>query len=211
MSVANPVSVVLGAGASRAVSYADRCFPSPLDRDFFDLLQRFRPRYRNKAFQRKVEEAGNFIVEKALMFDDGRLVDSMERIFYTLHQNAVLHHKLFPQEFTSNPDDDLQTKFTIATQALLRSAHGTRACRHHVKLFRPLRGADAILTFNYDLVAERALRSLYERKAEFGVWLYGVGPRQDDMPTLHKLHGSVNWEVGENKEIQPRQKSWSDF
>jgi len=35
------IAVVLGAGASRGVSYAETCdIQSPLDTDFFDLLQR---------------------------------------------------------------------------------------------------------------------------------------------------------------------------
>ena len=40
-----PYAVVLGAGASRSVSYAhEREQPSPLDSDFFDLLNRLEPR-----------------------------------------------------------------------------------------------------------------------------------------------------------------------
>jgi CHASE2 domain-containing sensor protein len=39
------IALVLGAGASRAVSYAHLGqVPSPLDSDFFDLLQRLNPR-----------------------------------------------------------------------------------------------------------------------------------------------------------------------
>jgi hypothetical protein len=39
-----PRAVVLGAGASRSVSYAhEREQPSPLDSDFFDLLNRLEP------------------------------------------------------------------------------------------------------------------------------------------------------------------------
>lgn len=39
------IALILGAGASRGVSYArDREVLSPLDRDFFDLLQRLDPK-----------------------------------------------------------------------------------------------------------------------------------------------------------------------
>jgi hypothetical protein len=44
------VTFVLGAGASRAVSYARTTdVPSPLDRDFFDLLQRLKAREKDEA------------------------------------------------------------------------------------------------------------------------------------------------------------------
>ena len=44
------VTLVLGAGASRGVSYAHQGrIPSPLDGDFFDLLQRLEPSGRDEA------------------------------------------------------------------------------------------------------------------------------------------------------------------
>jgi len=66
------------------------------------------------------------------------LFDSMERLFYTLHQNAVLHHQLFPEDWDPdiNPDHELRQYFTVAIQGLLRAAHGKRTCQHHTRLFK---------------------------------------------------------------------------
>jgi hypothetical protein len=94
------VAVVLGAGASRGVSYArQRDIPSPLDRDFFDLLQRFDP-----------DEKDEECVERTLRWAQ-QLPDeywrSMERSFYTLHLKAYLLRKLnkLPQDKTGAKDD----------------------------------------------------------------------------------------------------------
>ena len=45
------ISIILGAGASRGVSYSrESDMPSPLDRDFFDLLQRLEPQKKDTPF-----------------------------------------------------------------------------------------------------------------------------------------------------------------
>ena len=205
-----PVSLILGAGASRAVHYGAPSFPSPLDNDFFELLQRLKISYKSKTLENKVKQAREFVIRKGLKLENGRLIYSMEELFYRLHQKALLHHQLFPQEVRSkNPDEELREKFTTAIQGLLRAAHGAKTCRNHARLFRQLRGPHSILTFNYDLVAERAFRNIFEREKEFGVWLYGLGDNSHNLPTIHKLHGSINWEVGDK--IRPRQERWSDF
>jgi hypothetical protein len=78
-----PYAVVLGAGASRSVSYAhDREQPSPLDSDFFDLLIRLEPTNHDTS-------AVEFVRKQigALPLHDRR---SMERSFYTIHLRAFM-------------------------------------------------------------------------------------------------------------------------
>ena len=70
----NPLSVILGAGASRSVHYRKGRLPSPLDKDFFELLQRLRPSYKGKRLQREVEEARDYVVKKSLALEHGRFV-----------------------------------------------------------------------------------------------------------------------------------------
>lgn len=204
-----PKTIILGAGASRGVSYAQGMKTlSPLDTDFFDLLQRLETKDKQDA------KAITFVVQQALEAPGDQLWTSMERLFYTRHLNAVMRHKLILANDSPDPAKELLRNFARAIQALLRAAHGKEVCFHHDRVFQRLAGQDAILTFNYDLVAERALRK-HLGIPEFGPWLYGfeVSPdRTVDVPLLHKLHGSVNWRsTTKGRFPEVRQKSWADF
>jgi hypothetical protein len=162
-------ALILGAGASRSVSYAHLGeYPSPLDSDFFDLLQRLRPRKRDR-------HAVSFVLkESAALTSDLRR--SMERAFYTLHLRAYLAEKL-EADLDGVPSDEMVVEaFARSVQALLREAHGTNVCDRHVKLLRRFGPDDVVISFNYDLVPERALRSLVQNKkrhSAFGSCLYG--------------------------------------
>jgi len=104
--------------------------------------------------------------------------------------------------------------FTRAIDALLRVAHGKKSCDHHIKLLRKMTGSDGVLTFNYDLVAERAIKRL-SSLPPFGDWVYGFSERPKkvgQVPTIYKLHGSVNWVYDEDTgRFAVRQKSWRAF
>src|SRR6266404_4181328 len=83
------MSVVLGAGASRDVSYAyqqDVQTPSPLDSDFFDILQRITPR---DADRKAVAVCLSWV--RSLPYECWR---SFERAFYTLHLKALMGSRL---------------------------------------------------------------------------------------------------------------------
>jgi hypothetical protein len=201
-------TVILGAGASRGVSYADEMpVPSFLDRDFFELLQRL------EVTERHQKLSIRYVINRALK-RPGELWNSMERLFYTLHIETTLHNTLLPGRATSTKEKELRDHFTRATQALLRAAHAKRTCDYHAKLFEHLTATDMIMTFNYDLVPERALRSLHGRACTFGPWLYGFEDRPvgaDSVPPLYKLHGSVNWQALEHHGFKVRQTSWAEF
>src|SRR5260221_687753 len=105
-------TVVLGAGASRSVSYAHRGgYPSPLDSDFFDLLQRLRPTHDDK-------EAVASILQRvsSLPHECWR---SMERAFYTLHLRAYMAEKLAGR-VQGPSDNQIVAEFARCVQALLR-------------------------------------------------------------------------------------------
>jgi hypothetical protein len=200
--------LVLGAGASRSVSYsAEARYRSPLNTDFLDLLQQRLAGAREKEIKDAITSVLNRLW--GMSFDYWR---SMERAFYTLHLRAYLADKL-----GSKLEHDSSTKviddFAISIQALLRLAHQYGECEYHQRLFAPLGYGDAIITFNYDLVAERALRRRFEeQRVDFGAWLYGFKLRLGHMygPILLKLHGSSNWKLTESVPT-PYQNSWKDF
>jgi len=198
------VTFVLGAGASRAVSYARATdMLSPLDRDFFDLLQRLRP-------QEKDEPAVGWVVERmsTLPFEYRR---SLEKAFYTLHLRSYLQRKLAGADETE--EEAVVGNFARAIVALLRKAHGTRTCENHKYVLQGLGSADTVISFNYDLVVERALREHAQKKGiAFSPAMYALG---EDAPVQHfpkilKLHGSVNWELN-GKELRVRTGASDDF
>jgi hypothetical protein len=140
--------VVLGAGASRGVSYwREMPIRSPLDRDYFDLLQRFDPISKNAATIKRVVAWA-----QKLPFEYWR---SMEQSFYTLQSRSHVASKLGVTG-TYPTDGNIVTSFVNATGALLRAAHGKESCDFHRKLAENMTESDSIMTFNYDLVMERA-------------------------------------------------------
>lgn len=200
-------TLLLGAGASRGVSYAGhRKIKSPLDRDFFEWLKRFDPADDDK-------EAVRYVINKVLEFKGPRLWDSLEKAFYTLHIRAQMDALILTDVVLGDEQlDVLLQNFTRSINALLRAAHGQQSCEYHVTLFRKMSSQDAILTFNYDLVPERSIMKL--NPPPFGPWLYGFARRPKSagkIPQLTKLHGSVNWRTGQNGSPTVNQTSWGDF
>jgi SIR2-like domain len=196
---------VLGAGASRSVSYAGTTdVLSPLDRDFFDLLQRLEPKEKDEA-------AVGWVVERMsnLPFDYRR---SLERTFYTLHMRSYLRRKLSGAD--RSEEEEVVGHFARAFVALLRKAHGLHTCDYHKNLLAGLARSDAIISFNYDLVVERALRADAEvREVAFSPLTYRL--RRDDrpvptLPKVLKLHGSVNWDLN-GEQFRVRTTTWDDF
>ncbi len=201
-------TVVLGAGASRGVSYCgDSGCLSPLDADFFQILAQQNPN--DEQLRRSVRA----VLDECYSYPfQERLWDSMEKAFYTMHLNRVIGFEIFRQ------DDVLEIfleNFARCVEYLLRQAHGRRVCDNHKRLFKPMSSLDAIISFNYDLVAERALGAIHGNRVEFGAWLYGGSlcrsPRQaESVPCLYKLHGSSNWKI-HGGEFSVRQRCWNDF
>lgn len=200
------VTIVLGAGASRGVSYAHRGeMPSPLDYDFFDLLQRLTKPLKNdiEARARVLEAVGTL---------PPAYRRSMEKSFYTLQLRAFLLEKLAGKPRT---DIEVIRHFARCILALLRKAHGKNECSHHRSILGGLHRPDTVISFNYDLVPERALiETAEERKIAFGNWIYGVDPlpADYDFPLILKLHGSANWKVaGDNEFRGTVTKDWKAF
>jgi hypothetical protein len=204
------ISLVLGAGASRGVSYADAGdILSPLDADFFDLLQRAATGTADSD-----EKAVAHVIAQVqkLPYDYWR---SMERAFYTLHLRAYMAAKLTADN--GHPDERVIKEFAQCVQVLLRKAHGKHTCTNHQQFLQVLHETDTVISFNYDLVPERALKPIAEeRMVPFGRWLYGLSAntRGLDLPVMLKLHGSSNWKLtkGRTSEvIEVRTKTWEQL
>lgn len=126
----------------------------------------------------------------------------MERAFYTLHLHAYLNFKLTGKE--EHRDEEVIKEFARCVQVLLRKAHGKRTCEFHKRLLAPMQEADTILSFNYDLVPERAIKPIAEgRKVPFSPWIYGLDTNHQraNLPLILKLHGSSNWKLARSGSI----------
>jgi hypothetical protein len=199
------LTLILGAGASRGVSYANPGeFPSPLDGDFFDLLQRLKPPSEDRA-------AVDFILEEVSVLP-AEFRRSMERSFYTLHLRAYLRRKF--SDCDKSEEEKLVGCFAHATEALLRESHGKQICEHHKKIIAKLGEHDAVISFNYDLVIDRALRPVAEaKKVPFGgqIYRFAGSPAHDlPIPRLFKLHGSSHWRLREET-LSMTIAKWEDF
>lgn len=137
---------------------------------------------------------------------------SFERSFYTLQLRAYINDKLSGDQ-RGQSDETIIKDFARCVQSLLRKAHGKRVCEHHQKFLSPLEGSDTIISFNYDLVVERALRPTAEvRKVSFSPGIYGLGAARDtDLPRILKVHGSSNWKIAKSTKFESRTQSWEDF
>jgi hypothetical protein len=203
-----PITIVLGAGASRSVSYAHLGeAPSHLDSDFFDLLQRI-------PHKPKDDDA---IIRVLKMAKELPAIfwRSMEKSFYTLHLRAYLKDILFAEN--QSIEKQIISDFAQAIEALLRKAHGISVCAHHAQLFEQLGITDAIVSFNYDLVVERAIgKQAMAKGIGFGDWVYGLSgrPAPYSCPVILKMHGSSNWQLTKVKNGWVPiffHDHWSDF
>lgn len=211
--------MVLGAGASRSVSYASKMnILSALDADFFELLQRLR----SSASPKDVDHI-EFVIKQGLSDSSERLWQSFERLFYTVWYRAQIRQWLFSNDGLPHPQV-VEEHFARSIQALLRAAHGREVCSRHAHLLKLLRGRDTIISFNYDLVPERSMAERFLQKP-YGAWLYGLAGARPaggaGVPKLLKLHGSVNWKWADASNIESseriggevtlRQNTWNDF
>jgi SIR2-like domain len=87
-------------------------------------------------------------------------------------------------------------------------------CQNHQYLLAGLDRNDAVISFNYDLVVERALRpDAATRGVEFSPVIYRLQESDKsvaDFPKVLKLHGSVNWDLNADQ-FRVRTTSWEDL
>lgn len=204
MVSADRTLLVLGGGASRAVSYnREGLIPSPLDGDFRDLLSRLH-KTPGGSLDNDIQKVIRLISSLPL-----HLAKSMERSFYTLHLRALMGNTLGVK--LDNSESDIVRLFARVISALLREAHGKKVCEKHQALVERLDKSDCIISFNYDLVPERVFKNI-RGKSPWGEWVYGREKPKPNyrFPPLFKLHGSMNWRY-ENKELSSNTTAWMDL
>lgn len=202
--------VVLGAGASRGASFVtDRTAPlPPLDADFFQQLGRLRESTPGLELLRFVRsEYGH----------EGRV--SMEQFFSEADYTNRFHRELNVDQgpIVRRYERALKT-FHLALSDLLEATTGTD-CEYHNLLAARLHSQDAVVSFNYDCIMDRALRSKagsrwdptvgYGFEIQVGAFPWAKrskGRNPKSTIQLLKMHGSVNWRrSGDTIELTPPQ------
>jgi hypothetical protein len=159
MEIRGKVAIVLGAGASFAARVGERT--PPLDGDFLDYaVERFsavRARGVNKIAKAEWNDFKRELSRAGLEISDVRKW-RLEQLSTFLEARSNLRGL---QLYQGQP-----RKFQRALRQLekviaytLWAANGSKRCPIHTALFKIIRPA-AVLSFNYDLIADQSLRSL---------------------------------------------------
>lgn len=204
--------IVLGAGASRGAKVAGKRTP-PLDAEFLDTAADYFARKRArgsgkervkawKDFKARLKSAG-------LEFSEIRRW-RLEQLSTFLEARASLRGMQLNQGRPRDYAKALESLKIIVCH-VLQAEGGTRTCELHKALFRMVQPR-AIVSFNYDLIADQSLAELGQlnwRDAEYrgarfaalptedgkGVYYKGIWPKKGvkGVPLL-KLHGSMHYE-----------------
>ena len=195
--------VILGAGATRGAEFVDKdaLVPPPLDNDFFQVLQ---------MSQTGRTAEGRQLVDHVRTVYGPALDVGLETVFNSLDAARVFHStfNITKGRILEEPSR-LIDALRVVLPALLGETIGDD-CGYHNALSGRLRVGDAVVSLNYDCVADRALanhagfrfdaeRGGYGVPVSSGADLWrrsGRGKRPLGSILLLKLHGSLNWRSG---------------
>lgn len=202
----SPAVVILGAGASRGGSFVatETGAIPPLDADFFLQLERLPRRSVSQRellsfLSREFGPAGSRSMENVF----SQLIASDEISALPLRRPGP-HIRSYKHA---------ADQFYLALTELLRETCGERQCRFHETLIKRLQVGDTIVSFNYDCLVDATLAS---KARAYGRWdpsrsygyavtagsqYWGGTPlfRQPRPINLLKPHGSLNWQIAEDK------------
>ena len=192
------VVVVLGNGASISEMRAtgdDVC--PPTDLDFLKTAEKYqKPKYRS--FVKKFDEIWGDAAPYPL---EGQRMEQVFAITYLLKQQNRGRTAMARDAST------LYERLVLLLRETLYSTTNLAEPMQHLELFRLLLSRDPasldIVTFNYDVLADRALLQLsrskelrWTRKDGYGFQPDGAKiPKAKSTCHLYKLHGSMNWYI----------------
>jgi hypothetical protein len=194
--------VVLGAGASRGSSCARKIgVAPPLDADFFAQAQRMASAQLTKADR----DLFNFIREE---FGQGEL-PTLEVFFTQISAIDRFHHDF---NIRGRPSGRFTRQLAALKQLVPRvfsEALGGKSCVWHERLVSAMRSNDAVISFNYDTLVDRALKDVGGNRwvpslgygfttasvSESWIQVPYKGPAVGNPIYLLKPHGSLNWKI----------------
>ena len=201
--------VLLGAGASRGASFVSnkRILP-PLDKDFFEQLQRL---------PANGKELPHVQLLRLARDEFGQLLDITMESFFSQIQFLDSFHRALKIDRGSRIKryDNILSAFTSVIVEVFRecfydsSSQQMHNCGHHGVLARVLEKDDTIMSFNYDCLMDLALRKhagkRWNTKCGYGFdiehgcrgWQTHKGQgktAKEHSIRLLKMHGSLNWD-----------------
>lgn len=203
--------IVLGAGASKGAKIAGGRTP-PLDSDFLEAASKiFNRRRARGAYRQQVQAWNSFtghLKRAGLRFEDVKSW-RLEQLSTFLEARASLKGL---QLDVGRPRDYAEAlrALRVAVGYVLIESGGARICSLHKLLFDNV-NPSAVISFNYDLIADQTLLALGRlnwRKAEYRGASVANVPSTNDASyykqihagrmtgaiPLVKLHGSIHWE-----------------
>jgi hypothetical protein len=216
--------IILGAGASRGASFikGQKILP-PLDKDFFEQLQRIPGDDKNLPHAQLLrwarKEFGPLLdISMESFFSQIQFLNDFHRELKIDRGNKVNRYAKILELFASVMVEVFQHGFCRGT------LHEMRSCRHHEVLAKLLEQGDAVVSFNYDCLMDLALKSKSAKKwnAEYGygfkisqghkAWHThaGKGRAAKELSILLlKMHGSLNWDRTVEKSVKLRSEPYN--
>lgn len=231
---------ILGAGATRGCSFVSgnkrqgRCLP-PLDTDFFTQLQRVSNKSHAPLISRLVEGlvswfGPNYALGMEQVFCH---LEQAERMLRHLKRDVGSDY----ERVVGLKRDLVQSIAIILGEAVTsvhdggKGSYGFRECDFHDKLVSDLAdAADAFITFNYDCVLDDSLRRVgadkwnphygygFKLKAKgkgidgeaYWTPATGVPPERDKTIQVHKVHGSLHFDLQNVDTIKFKQRPYGN-
>lgn len=182
---------ILGAGASKAV------IPdAPLNDQLLPFALRLRPEHRLNLVKQFLQDFFELDSDKDI--DSSRRLPPLEDILSQL-DSCLLDNRPLSLTYPLSSLIELREALVYAICRVLQQSLRSGELRLMTKLIKKLAPDDAIISLNYDLIADNSL--LHNSKtADYGFPIRQVrNPHilysndQDGYVKLYKLHGSLNW------------------
>jgi len=220
-----PITVVLGAGASRGASFTkERACKPPLNKDFFTQLQRVSKKKHKAIVEQIIKDTTDLFAFNFKL--------TLEEFFTQIEYFRKFIDLTEPRrEFNLDRLNKIRSNFLQGLAALFEESiaepgsYESRICKYHNKIVDVLRPRDTIISFNYDCLIDDTLKRrgknkwhprygycipLRTSKGHKKYHLKGlkrwtpkntVTVHRENTITLLKLHGSLHWYIDEAKHV----------
>jgi hypothetical protein len=225
MKISHPAVFIFGAGATAGAFEDDPIKQPPLDNNFFEVANRIIGHGTNELAQ-KVLRAVWELYKKT----DGI---GLERYYRDIETRAIISKFAKsanrPKEWKMDQKELVELIRRVYVHLLCDTTSGTNQpvkSGLHSQILNGMKAGDTIITFNYDLLIEESFNDakLWNPIDGYGVevtgitfdwarrWMrdrdYSINQRKESKIELLKLHGSINWQLYENKSIKLKQRPY---
>jgi hypothetical protein len=201
----HPIVIIFGAGASRG-GLAEQEIPPPLDKDFFDIANQLAGHGTPKLAKRVLKEVWGLYGKTNGI--------GLEAYYRDLETRGIIGEFAKtanqPKNWRKREKDLVELIRRVYVQTTVKPTTGEHLRSEiHERILAKLEKKDTIVTFNYDLMIEEALRDadIWNPVDGYGIqtsgktkgwakrWLDHKADREKHSAIkLLKLHGSLNWQ-----------------